>query len=199
MNELLLNTIVDKLNIIEQTITQLNNITPQMPDHSGDIKKLTTQISEVKTAISCMPELLKFPVVAVDRLIKNIEQNNSLLKNPPAKEVRHYHHITAPIVVAGVLFLLLVLCTAWLYSSRSTLNEYQAADFKYRFMKMQADKGLRAFIVSTDSLYNSNMPAFQDIVIKWEAERQRVAALLLEAQEKEQEANQLREKAGRSK
>jgi hypothetical protein len=47
--------------------------------------------------------LAKFPVVAVDRLVRDLEKNNHLLKYPSAKEIGHYYHIAWPIVICCIL------------------------------------------------------------------------------------------------
>ncbi|WP_343745813.1 hypothetical protein [Chitinophaga sp.] len=197
MNELLLQTIVDKLNKVDEGIRQINSSAPQMPDYTEQLKSVGTSLEQIKADIAVMPERLKFPTAAVYALSQNLEINNDLLKRPPVQEIKHYHHVKAGVIVSACLLLLLVLGAVWLFNTRSILQAYRAGDIKYRYMLLQAGKQLRPFLSEIDSLYHAHPQAFRDSVLQWEEERQRIASMLHEAQEKEEEASQLRNRAGK--
>ncbi len=197
MNELLLQTIVDKLNKVDEGIRQINSAGPQMPDYTEQLKSVGTSLEQIKADVAGMPERLKFPTTAVYTLSQNLEINNDLLKRPPMQEIEHHHHINAGLIVSACLFLLLVLGGAWLFNTRSILQAYRAGDIKYRYIQLQAGKQLRPFLSEIDSLYHARPQAFRDSVLQWEEERHRIAAMLHEAREKEEEASQLRNRAGK--
>ncbi|MBS0030586.1 hypothetical protein ACTJJ0_26210 [Chitinophaga sp. 22321] len=193
MNELLLQTIVDKLNKVDEGIQHMNSAAPQMPDYIEQLKNVGTSLEQIKTDVVGMPERLKFPTAAVYALSQNLEINNDLLKRPPVQEIRHHHHVRAGLILSACLFL----WTVWLFNMRSILQAYKAGDIKYRYIQLQAGKPLRPFLSTIDSLYHVHPQAFRDSVVQWEEERQRIAAMLHEAKEKEEEAIRLRNKAGK--
>ncbi|QJB35941.1 hypothetical protein HF329_33380 [Chitinophaga oryzae] len=195
MNELLLQTIVDKLNKVDEGIRQISSAAPQMPDYTEQLKNVSTSLEQIRADVTGMPERLKFPTAAVYTLSQNLEINNDLLKRPPVQEIKHHHHVKAGAVVSACLFLLFVLGAVWLFNTRSILQAYRAGDIKYRYMQLQAGKQLRPFLFQIDSLYNARPHAFRDSVVQWEEERQRIAAMLHEAKEKEKDASQLRDRA----
>ncbi|QJB38780.1 hypothetical protein HF324_13255 [Chitinophaga oryzae] len=197
MNELLLQTIIDKLNKVDEDVRQINSVAPQIPDYTEQLKIVGVSLVQIKTDIAGMPERLKFPAAAVYTLSKNLEINNDLLKRPPVQEISHHHHVKAGAIVSACLFLLLVLGSVWLFNTRSILQAYREGDIKYRYMQLQAGKQLRPFLSTIDSLYHAHPQAFRDSVVQWEEERQRIAAMLREALEKEEEASQLRNRAGK--
>ncbi|MGN7824750.1 hypothetical protein ACTJJB_31795 [Chitinophaga sp. 22536] len=197
MNELLLQTIVDKLNKVDEGIRQISSAALQMLDYTEQLKNVSTSLEQIRADVAGMPERLKFPTAAVYTLSQNLEINNDLLKRPPVQEIKHHHHVKAGAVVSACLFLLLVLGAVWLFNTRSILQAYRAGDIKYRYMQLQGGKQLRPFLSTIDSLYHAHPQAFRDSVVQWEEERLRIATMLHEAQEKEEEASQLRNRAGK--
>ncbi|UPK72476.1 hypothetical protein [Chitinophaga filiformis] len=197
MNELLLQTIVDKLNKVDEGIRQINSAAPQMPDYTEQLKGVDASLEQLKADVTGMPERIKFPTAAVYKLSEYLEMNNDLLKRPPIREVKHHHHVNAGVIVSACLFLLLVLVCVWLFNTRSMLQDYRAGDIKYRYIQLQAGKQLRPFLSEIDSLYHAHPQLFRDSVVQREEQRQRIASMLLEAQEKEEEVIRLRNKAGK--
>lgn len=197
MNELLLQTIVDKLNKVDEVIRQITSAGPEMPDYTEQLKNVGTSLEQIRADVARMPDRLKFPTTAVYALSQNLEINNDLLKRPPIQEIKHHHHVNAGVIVSACLFLLLVLGGVWLFNTRSILQAYRAGDIKYRYIQLQAGKQLRPFLSEIDSLYHVRPQAFRDSVLQWEEERQRIASMLHEAREKEEEASQLRNRAGK--
>ncbi|UPK72858.1 hypothetical protein [Chitinophaga filiformis] len=197
MNELLLQTIVDKLNKVDEGIRQINSATPQMPDYTEQLKSVGTSLEQIKADVTGMPERIKFPTTAIYKLSEYLQINNDLLKRPPIREVKHHHHVNAGVIVSACLFLLLALVCVWLFNTRSMLQAYTARDIKYRYIQLQAGKQLRPFLSEIDSLYRAHPQVFRDSVEQWEEQRQQIASMLVEAQEKEEEAIRLRKKAGK--
>ncbi|SHN34461.1 hypothetical protein [Chitinophaga sp. CF418] len=195
MNELLLQTIVDKLNKVDEGVRQINSATPQVPDYGERLNTVNASLEQIKAELAGMTERTKFPTAAVSKLLEYLEINNDLLRRPPIQKVKHQHHINAGMIVSTCLFLLLVLGSVWLFNTRSTLQDYRAGDIKYRYLKLQGGKQLRPYLYEIDSLYHAHPQVFRDSVLQWEEERQRIADMLHEAQEKEEEASQLRNRA----
>lgn len=197
MSELLMQTIVDKLNEMEKGMLQLKEQMPQVPNYSGQLTGITQSLARAQENIAQLPLQLKFPTEAVHTLTQHLEVNNDLLRRPPKREVQHHHHITTGIIISGVLGLLLALCACWIYNLYERQDNYKANDIKYRLLKLKENPALQALLYETDSLYRKDGKAVTESVITQEADRQRRMELQEQAVQKEREAKQLREQAQR--
>ncbi|WPV65925.1 hypothetical protein [Chitinophaga sp. LS1] len=99
MNELLLQTIVDKLNKVDEGVRQINSAGSEIPDYTEQLKNIGTSLEQIKAYMAEMPGRLKFPTTAVYTLSQNLEINNDLLKRPPIQEIKHHHHVNAGMIV----------------------------------------------------------------------------------------------------
>ena len=197
MSEVLMQTIVDKLNDIDAAVGQLKEHMPRVPDYSGQLTGINQSVTQVQESLVKMPQQLKFPTAAVHTLTQHLEVNNDLLRRPPRQEIRHHHHITKGIIASGVLGLLLAICVCWIYRLYERQENYKANDIKYRYLKIEGTSSLQALLYKMDSLYHKDMKAVTDSVVEWEADRQRRMELQEKAEQKEREAKLLREQAKR--
>ncbi len=78
------------------------------------------------------------------------------------------------------------------------LENYIAGDTKYRYLKLDTNKGLQKLLFITDTLYFVN-PKMREDVIKIEEENQQRTELQQQADEKQKEADALKFKAGHPK
>ncbi|HVI44814.1 MAG TPA: hypothetical protein VM802_08085 [Chitinophaga sp.] len=161
MNELLLQSIIDKLNKIDESIRQMISSRPTMPDYSGQLEYVSSTVDQLKTEVAKMPEQLKFPTAGIYTLSQQLEVNNDLLKRPSRREVKHYHHVNAGIIVSCGLFLLLALSCVCLFNTRAQLQNYRAGDIKYRFLQLRSERSLRSMLSATDSIYRVGQRAFR--------------------------------------
>jgi len=197
MSEVLMQTIVDKLNEIDATVGQLKEKMPTVPDYRGQLTAINQSITQAQESIVSLPLQLKFPTAAVHTLTQHMEVNNDLLRRPPKQEIRHHHHLTKGIIASGVLGLLLIICACWIYRLYERQDSYKANDIKYRYLKIEGTPSLHALLYEMDSLYRKDMKALTDSVVQWEVDLQRRMELQEKAAQKEREAELLREQAQR--
>lgn len=197
MSEVLMQTIVDKLNDMEDEIKRIKEQMPTIPDYSAQLASINQSLTQAQVSIARLPQQLKFPTGAVYTLTQHLDINNDLLRRPPRQEVRHYHHLTTGIIISSTLVLLLAICVCWIYNLYDKQNNYKANDIKYRYLKLQEIKPLQALLYETDSLYRKRGKAITDSVIQQEEARELRKELQEKAERKEQEAQQLWEQAQR--
>lgn len=195
MNELLMQTIVDKLNSMEDGIKRLKEQMPTVPDYSAQLAGINQSLIQAQESITRLPQQLKFPAGAVHTLTQQLDVNNDLLSRPPRQEVRHHHHVTTGLIISGILVLLLTISVCWIYNLYDRKDNYKANDIKYRYLKLQESKPLQVLLYETDSLYRKRGKAITDSVIQEEEARELRKELQEKAERKEQEAQQLREQA----
>lgn len=190
MSELLLNTIIDKLNIESQDIEIIKERVETFSVNTETLKELHTQFNSVEKNI----QKILFPEKEVRQLSFDLNRAISILQQPIKNDVVNHHHVPKLVWITTGLFLVLcIVCSAW-YITSTKLDNYIAGDTKYRYLKLDNDKTLQRLLFITDSLYNLN-PKMRDDVIRIEEDNKERLELQQEADEKQKEADALRLKA----
>lgn len=191
MSDILLQTIVDKLGQLEVLIAsrgtsdessvQLNEVKQEC----GLIKEQVTLMSQT---VGPLPESMK-------RLIIRLDACRGALMVPVQQRVKHHHHLSYGLLLSVGMFIVVVFLSVWLYNSYSRFRDLSANDIKYRSIKLLTGKDFAGIIHRVDSIYSLDRNRFKDSIIEREQLLQRRLELLLMANEKEDEAKQLRGKA----
>lgn len=130
-------------------------------------------------------------------LSANLKADIEARKQPV--EVKHHHYVPWAICIAAGLFLLLALvCTRW-YMTAENLQQYKAADTKYRYLKLQTNEFLQQSLNNADSLYKKDAGGMRNEVEQKEVAIRLSFELDRQAQDKEEDAKLLREKAAKTK
>ncbi len=191
MSELLLQTIVEKLESLElawkvsgdpekETVVQLKN---EIEFLRSDLKKLPTQILP-STAKLC-------------ELSMCIDSISRQLQVPLQNRIEHKHELHKGFLISISLFLLLVILIWALINFYQNNKQYKANDLKYRYLKIADNTAILKLCSITDRLYQKNEDSFRIGVEQEEQRLIRQAEDLRLAGEKEKEAKSLRNRAGR--
>ena len=194
MSELLLNTIIDKLNMESQVMGIIRERVEALPDNGEALKGLQTQLTSIDNNI----KKIAFPEKEVRQLSFDLNRATSILQQPVKNEVVHQHHIPKLLwITAGLFLMLCLVCSGW-YSTHDQLQNYIASDTKYRYLKLDDNTALHKILLMTDSVYDLD-PKMRDDVIRTEQENVARAELQEKAEVKQKEANTLRQKAVKRK
>jgi hypothetical protein len=128
-------------------------------------------------------------------LSTNLVITNTLLTQPVKQKVIHHHYMDKALWAAAVLFNVVVMLVIFLSNARGQISEKKESDIKYRHIKLSNDKDLRSILQQTDSLYFADPAQIQKDVIREEERIKEQAKLIRQAEEKENEAKRLKEKA----
>ena len=90
--------------------------------------------------------------------------------------------------------MLCLVSTGW-YLTASWLGDFRDNDTKYRYLKLFDNSQVARLLNFTDSLQRTQPDFFRDSVLSKEAEKNRRLEMLDEANRKEAEAEQLRQRA----
>ena len=196
MSDILLQTIVDKLEALESILTTSK---PQIIEaDNGSLQEcIKQQTIEVSTKINALSETLTFPKETISQLTQRLQSLSVSLKQPLRKEIRHEHHINTGIIVCICLVVILACCGCWIYNLHNDTKAYKANDIKYRYVKMNIDNV--HLLSKVDSLYNVAGDQMIQEVKKQETDLRKRLDLLQKADMKEKEAKRLRDEAGNNK
>lgn len=181
MSDVLLQSIVEKLEAIEISLLKDNNSLKE-----DAIQALLKEVKSFKS------ELVKWPL----QFEKSTEKIDELLKialsirlaNPVAEQIKHSHHFHKGIWITIVLF---IFCALLLYGWVSCHNEkkaFEANDIKYRYLKVNGNSNLLKATYSTDSLHNLGKAFFTKKVVEKERDFANQNELSRIANEKKKES-----------
>ena len=187
-------TLVEKITALEKAIGEVNE---QVNRQQKGLKEAGSRVDEVEEGFKKLLPALSFPVEQVDRLSAQLTLTADLLSRPQQKEVRHHHHISKAVLVAGVLFVIMVILTVLLTRVWSRNEQERESDLKYRYLKLSSEGGLQKYLFQMDSLYLEDKERFRKQVLEEEARRQKQGRLRRQIERKEEEVKRLKEKAGK--
>ncbi len=189
MSEILLKTIVEKADAQEKKITEMQGTLKNVPGHSEEIRRVKTEVAELKTTV----KNISFPIGAMQELSDRLAESARLLRHPVINKVLHHHHVPKIIWIAAGLFIILSLaCLGW-YMTADKLSEFKANDTKYRYLKLNNNQSLQQLLHITDSLYRVDKNLRDSVQQREETIREQFE-LQQRIIEKEREVSRLKEK-----
>jgi len=185
----IIETLASKVDKHEKLLGDLDEKIKALPDSSGKIAEIWREMHD-----TFLQHWL--PKEKVVTLTAALSQNIQMMKTPRTENLIHHHHVSKVIyIVIALLVVVAVLSMGWL-STADKLNQYKAADTKYRFLKLQDSKSIQQLLTTTDSIYYGN-PTLRDSVLRQEQLKNDRLEMLRLATEQEQSARELRKKAGK--
>jgi hypothetical protein len=194
MSDLLLNTIIDRLNSQAQTIDRLKENVENLPDKFEKLNDIARQTNSIQDNI----QKISFPEKELRQLSLSLNQAITIFQRPQKNEVVNHHHVPKLIwITAGLFIVLCLVCSGW-YMTSDKLENFVANDTKYRYLKLNSNPALQKLLSITDSMYHL-IPGMRDSVVAIEEEKMQSMELQKQAEEKEKEADALRYKANHPK
>jgi hypothetical protein len=194
MSELLLHTIIDKLNMESQVVETIRERLETLPDNTESLNELNTQLNSIEKTI----QKISFPEKEVNQLSFDLNRATSIFQQPLKNEVLHHHHVPKLLwITAGLFLIICLVCSGW-YTTHNKLENYIAGDTKYRYLKLDSNKNLQKLLLFTDSLYFFNPQMREDVILIEEENKER-SELQEQADEKQKEVDALRLKAKKQK
>lgn len=204
--------------ILAELSEQYQENTKNMAALVSEVKELTAKIQQVvsnqeeqklpennpvtlvKTGVEKLESIahrVSFPQKAIQELYRKLSAVSSQLSQPLQQKVEHHHHVHKIIGVAAGLFIIVCfLCLFW-YNTGQKLAGFRENDTKYRLIRLDtAFTPMQHYLDKVDQAYTRN-PKLRDSVIAKEEENKKNMALLVEAYNKNREAESLKSEAGK--
>ncbi len=165
MNEILLQTIVEKLEALEIALLKESNAGKDVEVTN----ELTIEFNSLQQELEKFSSIYKSSQETTSDLLKEISGLRLNLSNPLQSRIKHIHHFHKQIwITISLLLISLLLAYGWVNSIHEK-EAFEANDIKYRFWKTNGNPNLLKITYSTDSLYTLDKNNFTNRVI--EAER----------------------------
>lgn len=189
MNEILIGSVIDKVDAQERKIDELKEKVERIPDENKILNEIKAELERLRTDIS----KISFPEKEIQQLSARLTTNTAVLQHPIEQKIVHRHHVPKIISIAAVLFLLVCLLSAAWYMTTENLQTYKANDTKYRYLKLEANTSLSKWLGIIDSL-NLVDPKMRDAVITKEEQNKRSLEMMQRVAQMKKEAKELKEK-----
>jgi hypothetical protein len=190
MNELLLQTIVEKLGIFETLLKQVGTDKDEINQN-----QLIQQLQALHAKIEKMNEHFLLNQKRMSELELRMEALNKRLQTPLKNQIDHKHHLHKGIWIAIVsIFISTFFFCLWM-NSNDQQKQFEANDIKYRALKATHDKALLQLLYQTDSLYNLDPQHMQEWVAQEEDQLNEQTKMFQLADEKKKERKDLRNRA----
>ena len=112
MEEILLQTVIDKLEALEKTCGNMGNTIANISDYSQDFKDVNEKIRKMQMEVRGIPEQISIPATEIQsqRIIMNGLMKQ--LEKPLVQETKYVHHLHKPFlcciamvgIVVGLIF-----------------------------------------------------------------------------------------------
>ena len=148
MSEVLLETIIEKLESLEIALLKESHANKDNATHQALLK----EVSLLKSEFINHADQLKANEEKMNGLMKSISALNFKLSIPMETNIKHSHHFHKGLLVALAFFVLSgVFLYGWIRCS-NVKEQFEANDMKYRFLKMNSNESLLKITHETDSL-----------------------------------------------
>jgi hypothetical protein len=115
MQEILLQTIIDKLEALDKTIEKLSKTVESTTNYDPAFKDANEKIRMIQMEVRGIPELISIPGNEIqsqrEAMISLTEQLKQLLK----QKVKTVHHINPPLLLSAVLMGIIIWLGTWVY------------------------------------------------------------------------------------
>ncbi|RNI38951.1 hypothetical protein EFY79_04640 [Hanamia caeni] len=179
MNELLLQTIIEKLEALEIALLKKNDT----PKEDVEQKNLVHQIKSFQSEFEGFKSQLTDNNGNINKLAQNISARDDAKQN----KVMHIHHFHNRVWLTVSMYLVsLFLAYGWL-NCHNEKKAFEANHFKHRYWKANGNKILLKITYETDSLYQVDKDKFEKEVLNREkkiAEREKMLRLADERKKK---------------
>jgi hypothetical protein len=197
MSDLLLQTIIEKLEQLGKDLISHAAVSAQTPEGLKQLSKVRKEYELIKKELAYTRQAITFPADEIKQLSHRLNVCSGLLSKPVQQQVTHHHRITQSLAIGACMLMVIVLLSVLLYNTKALLSDYQTNDIKYRCLKLEPDIGLKRLLYQIDSLCRIDERKMKKEVIQQEHDLQEKLELLQMANEREGEAKLLREKAGK--
>ncbi|MCW3107415.1 MAG: hypothetical protein JWQ09_1921 [Segetibacter sp.] len=193
MNEVLLGSLIDKVDAFDKKIEELNKKIDQIPAAYEEV------LNPVKTGFKGLRSDVQnifFPEKEMSQLSGRLATTIELFKKPVEQKIIHRHEILKILWITAALFLSLCLVSTTWFSTYNKLELYKAGDTKYRYLKLVSNVSLGKQLILIDSLYRAD-PKMREFVIAKEEQNQRDFETMQKSLQMEKEAKERRKKVRR--
>ncbi len=194
MSEVLLQTIVEKLESLEIALLKESNSGKDEALQKQSLQGFKSLHSEIQIFISQLNHDSE-KLNGFSKEMNLLRLNLGKIERGHFKHIHHFHKLVW--VTVSLFIIALLLAYGWI-NCHNEKNVFEANDIKYRYWKVDSNASLLKLTNYTDSLYDLNKDDFTNQVVRAEQQLAEQAEQFRLAGEKEKEERELKPKGQKS-
>lgn len=155
------------------------------------IEELIKKHGEVQDEIKKIGERLDVPVDRIDTLQQQLERHAKLFEKPLDKTVHYRHYVGWPILVILGMLIITTSSVAVAVRQWQRVDDYQAGDYKWRYVQFSHDSTVRHVIENAEMWYRNDPHQFVNDVQEEEERRHRLEMNFQKAREADENIKNL--------
>jgi hypothetical protein len=172
MSDILLQTLVEKVTAMDKRSQETQELIRKLPDYSQPIEQVKDQVGVLQEMVLAVPGAISIPAKEIKELTKHLQQHTEQLQQPLKQEVRHVHHLHWPVITCFILGGVILTLVVFLNVAWDKIHEHQAADVKYRDLRLWGTDALQRILDERDSAYVADPEGMEKAVTEEEQRRQ---------------------------
>jgi hypothetical protein len=194
MSDILLQTLVEKITAMDKRAQDTQELIRQLPDYSQPIGQMNDQVGVLQEMVLAVPGAISIPATEIKELAKHLQQHTEQLQLPLKQEVRHVHHLHWPVITCFVLGGIILILVVFLNVAWEKIHEHQAADVKYRELRVRGNEPLQRILDQVDSDYLANPDSTEKLVAQEEQQWQEEKEIQVQLDQKKKEIQEMQDK-----
>ena len=194
MSDILLQTLVEKVTAMDKRSQETQEMIRRLPDYSQPIEQVKDQVGVLQEMVLAVPGAISIPAKEIKELTKHLQQHTEQLQQPLKQEVRHVHHLHWPVITCFILGGVILMLVVFLNVAWEKIHEHQAADIKYRDLRLWGTDALQRILDERDSEYLADPDGMEKFVTQEEQRRQEVRQAQDRLEENQKEIRELEDK-----
>jgi hypothetical protein len=115
MEEILLQTIIDKLDALDKTIEKLTGTIESATNYDPAFKDVSERLRMVRLKVKGIPDLISIPGKEIQAQRESMIHLTEQLKQPLKQKVKTVHYINPPFLLSAVLMGIIIWLGTWVY------------------------------------------------------------------------------------
>jgi hypothetical protein len=191
MSDILLQTLVEKVTAIDKRSKETQETIDKLPDYSEKINQVNKHMEVLQAEVWAIPAQVSIPEANIVELKQQLKQNTEQLKRPLQQVVKNVHHLHWPVITCFVLGGIILTQVAFLSVAWTKIHEHQAADIKYRDIRLWGTEPLQQILAARDSAYLADPEGMEKRVTQEEELRQAKRETQERIEEKKKEIREM--------
>jgi hypothetical protein len=178
MDDLLVDTIIDKLNLndkrldeSEKQLAEIDHKLVGISDQTENLKKVAAIVERLQDSMT----EIKWPVDEINQMSLRLKINNGLLANPVKRKQTVVHKLGNLLWLIIGLSVAVISLSLWLINISERMNQYKANDLLWRYIKVTAGSQNLEYLQRLEKGYLDDPDKVKSFVEQQELTQKQVA------------------------
>jgi CHASE3 domain sensor protein len=178
MDQLLIDTIIDKLDLNEKRLDQNEEHLAEIDQTLIGISDQTENLKKVAAIVKRLQDSMmevKWPVDEINKMSFRLNINNGLLANPVKTKQTVVHNLGNLLWLITGLSAIVISLSLWLINITERMDQYKTNDLLWRYIKVTANSQYREYLQTLEQGHAEDPDKMKSFVDQEELNQKQVA------------------------